>query len=146
MKIWRRPALLTGESSRVSRHYGSVSGQSFYVFVSFLRIVSFAEVALDSDDPGDVESYLVSDIGASFADITVHLAHDADVLIAVQQRELLILGATTATGDSLVGFQTGIGEHHDQALGVLVMRRNGHMLLRDELRELRRRTRLGPCR
>lgn len=99
-----------------------------------------------SDDPGDVESYLVGDIGASFADITIHLAHDADVLIAVQQRELLVLGAAAATGDGLVGFQTGIGEHHNQALGVLVMGRNSHMLLGDQLGELGRRTRLGPCR
>lgn len=99
-----------------------------------------------SDDPGDVESYLVGDIGASFADITIHLAHDADVLIAVQQRELLVLGAAAATGDGLVGFQTGIGEHHNQTLGVLVMGRNSHMLLGDQLGELGRRTRLGPCR
>jgi hypothetical protein len=93
---------------------------------------------------GDVESYLVSNIRASFADITVHLAHDTNVLIAVQQRELLILGATTAAGNRLVGLQTGIGEDHDQTLSVLVMGWNRSMLLSNELRQLWRRTGLGP--
>ena len=89
---------------------------------------------------GDVESYLVGDIWASFADITVHLAHDTDVLITVQQRKLLILGSTTAAGDRLVGLQTGIGENHNQTLSVLVMGWNRNMLLRNKLGEFWRRT------
>jgi hypothetical protein len=86
----------------------------------------------------------VGDIGSSLADITVHLAHDTDVLVTVQQRVLLILATTT--GGRPVGFQTGVGEDDDQTLGVLVVCWNGDMLLRNELRQLGRGARLGPWR
>lgn len=88
-------------------------------------------------------TYLVSDIGTSLADIPVHLAHDTNVLVAVQQRVLLILRSGAATGGP-VGLQTGIGENDDQTLGVLVMRGNWDMLLCNELRQLGRGARLGP--
>lgn len=87
--------------------------------------------------------YLVSNIRTSFTNIAVHLAHDTDVLVAVQQRVLLILGPSTATGGP-VSLETGIGENDDQTLSVLVMGGNGNMLLRNELRQLRWGARLGP--
>jgi hypothetical protein len=113
-----------------------VSGY-YFRFTSFALFIFFS---------GDVESYLVGDIRASFTDITVHLAHDTNVLIAVQQRELLILGSTTAAGDRLVGLQTGIGENHNQALGILVMGWDRHVLFGNKLRKLWRRARLGSWR
>lgn len=93
-------------------------------------------------------SNLVSDIGASITDVSVHLAHDTNVLIAVEERVLLLSLHAHAAGAAvggLVGLEAGVGEHHDEPLGVLVGRWNGHVLLCDELREGRRRERLGAC-
>ena len=84
-------------------------------------------------------SNLVGDIGSGITDIATHLAHDADVLITVQQRVLLLAlcagSAIAASEDSLVGLEAGIGEDDDQAFGVLVGRGDGDMLLGDKLRE-----------
>lgn len=84
-----------------------------------------------------VQDYLMGDIRSSLADIPVHLAHDTNVLVTVQQRVLFILSRTTAAGGP-VGLQAGVGKNHNQPLGVLVVRRNGDMLLRNELRQLGR--------
>lgn len=92
-------------------------------------------------------SNLVSDIGASVTDVSVHLTHNTNVFIAVEERVLLLALRTHAAGAvrGLVGLEAGIGEHHDEPLGVLVGRRDGHVLLCDELGEGRRRERLGAC-
>lgn len=87
-------------------------------------------------------SNLVSNVGASVTDVSVHLAHDANVLIAVEKRVLFLSLRAHATGAAvgrLVGLEAGIGEHHDEPLGVLVGWWDGHVLLRDELWECRRR-------
>lgn len=77
-------------------------------------------------------THLVGDVRAGVADVAVHLAHDADVLVAVQQRVLLIL-AVAATVGGLVGFEAGVGEDDDEALGVLVAAGDGAALLRHQL-------------
>lgn len=82
-------------------------------------------------------TYLMCYVGSSVADVAVHLAHDADMLVAVKQRVLVILDAVAAAVGSLVCFEAGIGEDNDQALGVLVGRGDGDCLLGDELRQLR---------
>ena len=91
-------------------------------------------------------SNLVGDIGSGITDIATHLAHDADVLITVQQRVLLLAlcagSAISTIEDGLVGFETGVGEDDDQALGVFVGGWNGDMLLCDELGKGWRRERL----
>ena len=89
----------------------------------------------------------MGDIGACVGDVAVHLAHDADVLVAVEERVLVILHAITATVCGLVGLEAGVGEDNDQALGVLVVGCDGYMLLRDELWEGRwwKRLCLGAC-
>jgi hypothetical protein len=55
-------------------------------------------------------SNLVRDVGPSITDISVHLPHDANVLVAVQQRVLLVPDSAHSAGGvgSLVGLETGI--------------------------------------
>lgn len=82
---------------------------------------------------------LVSDVGSGIADISVHLAHDTDVLVAVEQRVLLVPDRAHPAGGvrSLVRLEAGIGQHHDESLGVLVVGSDGDMLLRNQLRQRR---------
>lgn len=90
---------------------------------------------------------LMGDIRPSIADVAVHLAHDADVLVAIQERVLLFPDAI-AVGPvrCLVSLETGIGENDNETLGILVIGGNRDMLLGDKLRKRRRRKRLGSCR
>ena len=86
------------------------------------------------------------DIRPRFTDISVHLPHDTNVLVAVEQRVLVLTtipGSSTMRGT--VGFQAGVGEDHDQTLGVFVVGCDRDVLLSNELGELGRRTGLGPC-
>lgn len=80
--------------------------------------------------------------------ISIKFSENSDVLVAVQQRVLFLTLDThvTSTGvGRLVCLEAGVGEYDDQALGVLVGRRDGDMLLCDELRKLRRWQRLSAC-
>lgn len=43
-------------------------------------------------------SNLVCDVGSCFGDVAVHLAHDADVLVAVEQRVLVLTLDAHVTG------------------------------------------------
>jgi hypothetical protein len=90
-------------------------------------------------------SNLVSDIRSCVADIAVHLAHDTNVLVTVQQRVFLLAltARSVATEAGLVGLETGIREDDDQSLGVFVGGWYWDMLFGDELWERRRRKRLG---
>ena len=88
------------------------------------------------------------DIGARITDIPVHLAHDSNVLVAVEER-VLVLPLDSGTADAamrcLVGLEAGIRKDNDEPLGVLVGWRNRHVLLGHQLRQRRGRQRLGPC-
>ena len=87
-------------------------------------------------------SNLVGDIRASVTDVSVHLPHDANVFIAVEERVLFLslhAQAARAAMGRLVCLEAGIGEHNNESLGVLVGRWDGHVLLCNELRERRRR-------
>lgn len=53
-------------------------------------------------------SYLVRDVWSRIADIAIHLAHDSNVFVAVQQGVLVIFHAITATMCRLVGFKAGV--------------------------------------
>lgn len=90
------------------------------------------------------------DVGTSIADVTVHLTHDADVLVAVEQRVFLVAlqahAAAAAAARGLVRLEARIGEDDDQALCVLVAGGDGDMLLGHEPREGGRGKRLGACR
>lgn len=92
-------------------------------------------------------SNLVGNIRSSITDIAVHLAHDTNVFIGVEQGVFLLsLGTrSVSTIDGLVSLETGIGQDDNQALGVLVGRGNWSMLLCDELWKVWRRERLGSC-
>ena len=127
-----------GESRRVRRHCGGLS-----LSRDFLHL---------TDGPDDECGYLVRDIGSCVADVAVHLAHDADVLVAVQQRVFFISYHTwpasscwprRAVVRRLVGLETGVGQNDNQASRVLVRRRDGDMLGSDELGERWRGKRLG---
>lgn len=52
---------------------------------------------------------LVGDVGTRIRDVAVHLAHDSNVLVAVEQRVFVILHAVAATVCGLVGLETGVG-------------------------------------
>jgi hypothetical protein len=90
--------------------------------------------------------YLVGDIGAGLADVAAHLAHDADVVVAVEQVEL-VLAAGAAAADAvrgLVRLEGGAAQHDDHALRVFVAARDGLVLLGDELGQVGRGQRLRP--
>lgn len=74
------------------------------------------------------------DIRSGVANISVHLAHDTDMLVAVEKRVLVFALHTRAT-DAAVGclvcLETGIGQDDNQPLTVLVTGGNGHMLFGD---------------
>lgn len=81
----------------------------------------------------------MGDVGSSLTDVPVHLAQDTNVLVAVQQRVLVIAldAHVTRTGvGGLVGLETGMGQDDNQSLRILVGRRDGDMLLGDQLRKL----------
>lgn len=95
---------------------------------------------------------LVGDVRPGLADVAVHLAHDADVLVGVQQRVLLLAAVRGTSGSSAaaaaavrgaVGLEAGVGEDDDEALAVLVLGGDGDVLLCDELGQFGRRAGLG---
>lgn len=86
----------------------------------------------------------MSDIRSGITDIAVHLAHDTNVLVAVEERVFLVALARSATSvRGLVRLETGIGEDDDETFAAFVAGGNGDMLLSDELRKLGRGERLG---
>jgi hypothetical protein len=72
-------------------------------------------------------------VGTSVTDIAIHLAHDADVFVAVEQRVLVILHAIATAMRSLVRLKAGIGQDDDQTLGVFVRCCDGCLLLGDKV-------------
>lgn len=80
----------------------------------------------------------MGDVGSGFTDVPAHLAHDTNMLIAVQQRVFFFLATGLAAAvDCPVGFETGIRQDYNQSLRVLVARCNGHVLLGNKSGELR---------
>lgn len=68
-----------------------------------------------------VATNLVGDVGSGIADVTIHLAHNTDMFITVQERVLLISRAGSATSmGSFVGLEAGVGEDDNHALGIFV--------------------------
>lgn len=77
-------------------------------------------------------SHLVGDVWAGVADISIHLSHDANMLVAVEEGVLLLALNTHAAGPtvgSLVRLEAGMRENDNQPLGVLVGGCDGKMLL-----------------
>ena len=80
------------------------------------------------------------DVGSCFGDVAVHLAHDADVLVTVEERVFFLALDAHVTGPRvrrLVGLERCMRQNDNQALRVLVGGRDGDMLLGDQLRKLR---------
>lgn len=73
------------------------------------------------------------DIWPSVADISAHLSHDSNVLVAVQEREFFILSTRFAGVGSFVGLETRIRQDDDQSLGVFISGSDRSVLLRDHL-------------
>lgn len=89
----------------------------------------------------------MGNVGASIADVPVHLPHDANMLVAVEERVLVFAKSSGAVGPAvrrLVSLETGIGQDNNESLRVLVGGRNGGMLFRHELWQRRGRERLRP--
>lgn len=78
---------------------------------------------------------LMRDIRTSITDIAVHLSHDANVLVAVEQRVLVVLDTVTPGMHGFVGLEASIGQDDDETLAVLVITGNRNMLFSDQLRE-----------
>lgn len=81
-------------------------------------------------------------IRPSIANVSVHLPHYTNVLVAVEQRVLVFAlhaRATYAAVGCLVGLEAGIGQDDDQPLAILVVGSDGHVLLGNELGESWRR-------
>ena len=73
------------------------------------------------------------DVRPGLADIAPHLAHYANVIVAVEQVVLVLArpGPPASTVRRLVRLQRRIAEDDDQALCVLVVSRDRDMLLGD---------------
>lgn len=85
-------------------------------------------------------------IRTSITNVPVHLAHDTNVFVAVEQRVFVVLHARTAAAvRGLVGLEAGIGEDDNEPLRVLVIQRDGRVLFSYQLRKSRRGERLGAC-
>lgn len=70
-------------------------------------------------------SHLMGDIWSSITDVSIHLAHNSDMLVAVEKGVLLLaLCAGSAIScspkDSLVCLETSVRKNHDQSLGVFI--------------------------
>lgn len=86
-------------------------------------------------EKGTGTTHLMSDVRSCIADVSIHLPHDADMLVAVEQRVLFVLDhATTTAVRGFVGFETRIGEHDNQPLRVFVTGCDDRVLFGDELR------------
>lgn len=92
---------------------------------------------------------LVGDVGPRIADVAVHLPHDTNVLVAVQERIFFVpvggahpVRRATLRGGT-VGLEARIGKHNNQSPRILVRRCDGIMLLGDELGQSRGGERLG---
>ncbi len=84
----------------------------------------------------------MGNVWTRFADVAIHLPHDADMIIAVEQRVTFLAHATTSSsaGRSAEGLQARICKDDDQPLGISVMRADGDMLFGDQPRQVWRRT------
>lgn len=97
------------------------------------------------EQPWGVHSHLMSNIRSGVTDVAAHLAHDANMFIAVQQRVLVLLAAGLGAVGCAVGFQAGIGQDHNQSLGIFITGCNGHMLFGDQARQFGRGEGLCSC-
>jgi hypothetical protein len=86
---------------------------------------------------------LMGDVGTRIANVPIHLTHDANVLIAVEQRILVLTVAAGTAVRRLVGLKTGIGQDNNQTLRVLIRRGDGGALLGNQLRKRGGRKRLS---
>jgi hypothetical protein len=82
----------------------------------------------------------MGDIRSSIANVSIHLSHDTNMFVAVEQR-ILFLSQHTITArssmGSLVSLEAGIGEHNNQPFGVFVSGWYWCVLFSHQLRESR---------
>lgn len=88
---------------------------------------------------------LMGYIRSGIADVTIHLAHDANMLIRIQQAIFLLALAAwpVAAEAGLVSLETCIREDDDQSLRVFIGGWDRSMLLCHQVRKRWRRCRLG---
>jgi len=82
---------------------------------------------------------LMRNVRSSITNVSVHLPHHANMLIAVQQRILVILHAIATIMHSLVRLKASVRQYDYKSLRVVVTTQNDMMLLSDQLREAGRR-------
>jgi hypothetical protein len=75
-------------------------------------------------------SNLVCDVRARVADVPVHLAHDADMLVAVEKRILLLSGKAVAAiaAYSFVCLKTRVAKHDNETFRAMVTLRDRQTL------------------
>ena len=84
------------------------------------------------------------DIWSCFTNVPVHLPHDPNMLITVQERVFFVLdNAATTAMRGFVRFETRIGEDNNQPLGIFVGGRYGRVLFSHKLWKFRRGAGLG---
>ena len=90
----------------------------------------------------------MSDVWTRLTDIAAHLAHDTDVVVAVEEIVFVLppAGPATRAVRRLVCLKGGIAEHDNQALRVLVVGGDWLVLLSYKLWQLRWWHGLGSCR
>lgn len=65
--------------------------------------------------------------------VTTHLSHDANVIVAVEERVLVISCYAAASCGGLERLEGCVAQHYYESLGVLVIGSDGYVLLCDEL-------------
>ena len=93
-------------------------------------------------------AHLVSNIRPSFANVSAHLSHDSNMLVAVQQGVLVVSSRSSGgtVGGDLERFKASIGKDDDEALRVLVCGGDDRGLLCNQLGQFWRWLRLCPLR
>jgi hypothetical protein len=76
---------------------------------------------------------LMRDIGAGVTDVSIHLPHHSNMLVAIQERVFFISCSTASTSMSgSVRLEAGVRQYDDQPLRVLVICWDRNMLLRSQ--------------
>ena len=79
-------------------------------------------------------------VRSGVTDVSVHLAHDSDMLITVQQRVFLIsCPSSPATVGCPVRFEAGVRQNNNEPLRVFIVGGDWYMLFRNETWKFRRR-------
>ena len=82
-------------------------------------------------------AHLMCDVWPRVTDVSVHLAHDPNMFVAVQEGVLFVSHiAHAAAIRCSICFQARVGEYHYKSLSVFIVRRYGDVLFGNQLWKL----------